>query len=143
MDTDSKKMNGEGDSVFSTHCSGPSCPREELLLAYLCGRLPDDEGVRIDVHLRACDDCLYAVEVAQQRLGIAADVAMAIPKAVWQRLEGHSVFTMPGDESRYTPQRSIMRYPLSVLHRLGMLAPMALAVVALLVVATRYTGWHS
>src|SRR5687768_9854199 len=48
---------------------GPDCPGEDLILAFVQGRLPRDEGREIEVHLDGCDACRRLVsELAKTSL---------------------------------------------------------------------------
>lgn len=60
-----------------------SCPKEEILQAYLDGELAADAGAAVRVHLAACAPCAAAVREMEQAFAVMSDAfADELPDAV-------------------------------------------------------------
>jgi anti-sigma factor RsiW len=117
------------------------CPTDEILLAHLLGETTGEERHRIDGHLGSCDACLIALTAAQHRISISDEVNAPVPAAVAERAATRNF--VPASESvtpaRLTDWRARLSQRFTLLSRLPILVPTAVAAGALLTLALQQT----
>jgi anti-sigma factor RsiW len=124
-----------------------SHPNDEWLVAYLTTGLSDHERHGLDAHLQGCDLCVETLSMMQRRLSMASTVSTPVPASVRERVTAlnPSVDSFPVSQP-LPPGPSLPAWLSSVLDhlatvsRLQLLAPVAVAAVALLVVVTQ-SNW--
>ena len=132
-----------------------SCPSDEFLVAALTNAISDEEQHWLDTHLDTCDRCLDAIGAATRRLRIADEIPVAVPDALRQRaaaaMPEPATALLPGPRpapDRWAPSRPATRWRatrwsagargwVAALLRPPVMVPAALAIVAVLVVATQ------
>lgn len=120
------------------------CPDDELLLAFLTAAVDPETARRLDTHVDACEACLCALLLAQQRLSLDGQIAMAVPLEVSNRLAAvppQRAATPAGARSVAHPaNRRLRRLPAPPVVRY--VVPLALA-ASLVLVLTSQTSWLS
>lgn len=112
-------------------------PNDEWLVAYLTAGLSDDERRGLDTHLQGCDRCVGSLSTMQHRLGMAAEVGVPVPRAVFGRVAGLAAPAASSSPRLPAPLSALLDRVLSVL-RLPVLVPVAVAATALVVLVSQW-----
>ncbi len=123
--------------------AGSGCIGEERLVLYASGGLTDAAArSAVTAHLGGCDPCVAALTHLRRRLALAAEIATPVPASVRHRAEA----VLPAALAELAPAAGsptavVQRAGTSLVERLRgwlqvpVLAPIAVAAVALLMVA--------
>jgi hypothetical protein len=121
-------------------------PTDELLVAYLSATLATAEIADIERHIGTCDDCVAVLTMMQRRLGMAEKVAAPVPASVaarateaWQAAPPEQVERAPQSSWRDAFDALVerIREITTVVVRVPVLVPVAVAALALVVVVTQ------
>jgi Bacterial SH3 domain len=111
-------------------------PNDEWLVAYLTAGLSDDEQRGLDTHLQGCDRCVGSLSSMRRHLGMAAEVAVPVPAAVFDRVAGLGATAASSSARRPAPLSALLDRVFGVF-RWPVLVPVAVAATALLVLVSQ------
>jgi hypothetical protein len=111
-------------------------PNDEWLVAYLTAGLSDVEQRGLDTHLQGCDRCVGSLSSMRRHLGMAAEVGVPVPAAVFDRVAGLGATVSPSSARRPALVSTLLDRVFSVF-RLPVLVPVAVAATALVVLVSQ------
>jgi hypothetical protein len=129
-----------------------ACPSEEILTAYLtagcdgahAAALTEAERAEIGAHVDACDGCLLDLQVAQHRLSIAEEIGAPVPASVRGRIAALSGVSSPRPRPASAERWiQLARSRAASWLRLPILAPAAMALIAIVVLGTQIDWMHT
>jgi len=140
---------GGGEARSDGGVGGSGCVGEERLVLYASGGLVGDDRAVIAAHVGGCDPCVASLVQLHRRLSVLADVAAPIPAGVVRRAQA----VLPSALAELAPEAPPLRLQPTVAReaaprlverlrgwlQMPVLAPLALAAMALLMVST---SWH-
>jgi len=116
-------------------------PSDEILAAYLSTGLTSAEQRDVRQHVQTCDRCVQTVAIARSRMDIASELSAPVPASVRERARLPE-FSPARDGDAHPHWLSAWRDRLTGLLRIPVLAPVAVAVGMLLVLATNSQWLH-